>query len=107
MVGALCSTVKRGPELPQVLRRKLMSVENPVPAPGTPEKPRRATVLLATVAALALTAGVVGGFVWSGGGPLSVAHPIQTADATPTPVASGSVAPTSAVIAPQAIPGAL
>ena len=80
-----------------------MSVENPVPAPATPPQPRRTTVLLATVAALALTAGVVGGFVWTGGGPQSVATPRAVEG---TQVAS-AITPSSAVIPAQAIPGAL
>ncbi len=80
-----------------------MSVENPVPAPVPPSQPRRTTVLLATVAALALTVGVVGGFVWSGGGPRSDAGPAQIASVTPVSV----IAPSSAVIAPQAVPSAL
>ena len=83
-----------------------MSVENPVPAPATPAQPRRSTVLLATVASLALTAGVVGGFVWSGGGSPSVATPTTTQSSQTMQVAS-AVAPSAAVIAPQAVPGAL
>src|SRR5882724_8806456 len=81
-----------------------MSVENPVPAPVTPNQPGRVTVLMATVAAVALTAVVVGGFAWSGGGPLSVAEPVHVANVT---TVSTAIAPSSAVIAPQAIPGAL
>jgi serine protease Do len=82
-----------------------MSVENPVPAPATPNQPRRTTVLLATVASLALTAGVVGGFVWSGGGSQSVATP-RTAPVETTQVAT-AIAPTTAIIPPQAVPSAL
>ncbi len=80
-----------------------MSAENPVPAPVSSSEPRRATVLLATVAAVALTAVVVGGFAWSGGGPLSVAEPTRVASVTPV----SAVTPSTAVIAPQAVPGAL
>ncbi|MBI1214158.1 MAG: Do family serine endopeptidase [Alphaproteobacteria bacterium] len=80
-----------------------MSVENSVPEPATPPQPRRSTVLLATVASLALTAGVVGGFVWSGGGPDSVATP-RTVETTQV---ASAVTPSSAVIAPQAVPSAL
>ena len=82
-----------------------MSVDNPGPAPASSNQPRRTTVLVATVAALALTAGVVGGFVWSGGGPLSVAEPSH--DGAFAPTIASALAPSTAVIAPQAAPGGL
>src|SRR6185312_15132072 len=84
-----------------------MSVENPGPAPAPSNPPRRTTVLLATVAALALSAGVVGGFVWSGGGQLTNAEPSHVAELTPAATPASAVVPSTAVIPPQAVPGAL
>lgn len=65
-----------------------------VPTPVVPDAKPRKRVLIASAAALALavTAGVVGGVVWSGGGPAAVAEPTPTAGFALTTQVAGAPA---------------
>ncbi len=52
------------------------SMSSDVSSPQVPSKPRAGMLVVsASALALAVTGGVVAGFVWSGGGPAAVATP--------------------------------